>query len=275
MKHRHKHIQHKLRGLKPKKHIFKMPVFWIALLLLMIMTGVVYVVLFFPKFQIANIQVSGNEKITTEEIKNIVQTNINQSLFSKSMFVFDTKNTTERIKNRFPGVESVDMQKKWPQDVMVIIKERKPFAVFCRNEETQPCFSIDEHGVIFEPFEGNLQDTLVITQESNNKELFAGQHAITKNIIDTILKVRKNLQDNVQIDIKKVLVSSPEINPLPQETMIIFTTSEHWQIYINQALDINTQITKMNLLLKDEITPAIRKNLKYIYLQYQDRAYYK
>ena len=35
------------------------------------------------------------------------------------------------------------------------------------------------------------------------------------------------------------------------------------------------QITKMNLLLEQEIVPAQRKNIEYIYLQYQDKAYYK
>ena len=68
-----------------------------------------------------------------------------------------------------------------------------------------------------------------------------------------------------QIYIKEAFVSNP----------LILKTSESWKLYVDPDGDIQSQITKMKLLLKDQITPAVRQNLQYIYLQYKDRAYYK
>jgi hypothetical protein len=39
--------------------------------------------------------------------------------------------------------------------------------------------------------------------------------------------------------------------------------------------DLDLQITKLNLLLKNEVSESARKTLQYIDLRFKDRAYYK
>jgi hypothetical protein len=85
----------------------------------------------------------------------------------------------------------------------------------------------------------------------------------------TIYKVQKNLQDNFQINLKEAFITSP----LRMDVI----TSENWEIYFNMDSEysIDSQLLKLDLLLKGEITEDIRPTLQYIDLRFKDRAFYK
>lgn len=270
MSYRRKHIHPKIKSLGPKKKFWNRPLFWIILGLLAIIV-ILYFILFYSKFQVKNIEISGNEKIKIEDIKNIVLNNLDKKIIttgifnisSKSAFIVDTNTISKNILNTFPKIETIKVQKKLPNSITLKVKERQPFAIFCQNAEK--CFSIDQNGIIFEQLKDIPQNMIIISKEQTDKDVFTGENVVDKNIIDGISKVENNLKNNFQVDIKEVFVSNP----------LIFTTSETWQIYFDPNENMDLQIIKMNALLKDEITQETRKKLQYIYLQYQDRAYYK
>ncbi len=280
MSYRRKHIHPKIRSLKPKKKFWQNPLFWIIFGLL-ITTIILYLILFYPKFQIKNIEISGNEKVKSEDIQNTASENLNKKILtfkifnieSHSIFITDANNLLKSLLNTFPKIENVNIQKKFPNSIILTIKERQPFAIFCQNADN--CFLIDKNGIIFEQLSRDLRsldatqstskDMMVITKEQIDANTFTGKDVIDKNIMDIIDKVERNLKNNFQIDIKEVLVANP----------LVFKTSENWQIYFEATQDIDPQIIKMNALLKNEITKDDRKKLQYIYLQYKDRAYYK
>jgi len=269
MSYRRKHIKPKIRSLKKKEFIKKSLISIFLFLFIAVM--ILYFILFFSKFQVQKVDILGDEKNKSQDIKNLVWLDINKKIFSlgvfdistKSIFMVDSKKIVKDILDKFPSIEDVKVQKKMPDKIVLNVKERKPFAIFCQSDN---CFFIDESGVIFEPLHNNIiKDMTIIQKDLDGKELFVGKNVIEKNIIDTIYKVQKDLKDNFQIDIKEVFVSN----------YLIFKTSENWQIYFNSNSDVDLQITKMNILLRDEIPVSVRKNIQYIYLQYKDRAYYK
>ncbi len=264
MKHRQKHIKHKLRAIRPKQSIFKKRWFWVLVLLLLLAGTIFYMVFLSSILQIKNITISGNQKIKTEDIKSIVSTDANNTLFSKNILLVDKNKVAKDILRAFPDIESVEVQKNWPQDLEIKIKERKPFAALCGKDNSDNCFLIDENGVAFEMLPIVPEKMIILNQGSSNK-ITIGKTAIEKTTAGNIANISKNLKDNFQLDIKTVAADNP----------LIVTTTEGWQIYFDPTQNIDAQITKMNLLLKNQITPAIRKNLQYIYLQYTDRAYYK
>jgi len=265
MKHRRHHIKNKVRCLKPQKSIFKRPIFWGILFFLAVILFFAYFFLFFPKIQINNIIVDGNNSVQKEEIESIVWNNINKNI-SKSFFLTGSHTITNEILNKFPQIESVKVIKKFPRTINISIKERVIFAVFCQ-EQDENCFYIDENGVIFEALEQVPKNLSIIRQLIGDGEVFTGKKVIERNIINTISKVKDNLKDNFQIDIKSAIISTP--------FRLNIKTSENWQIYFNLDPNLDLQIAKMNALLKDEISIDIRKTLQYIDLRFKDRAYYK
>ena len=100
----------------------------------------------------------------------------------------------------------------------------------------------------------------------DRKEFVLGQEVVKKELLDLILRIQGNLKDGFQIDTKEAILSLPK--------RLDIKTSENWQIYLNLESDINLQITKLNLLLEEEITPEIKETLEYIDLRFT-RVYYK
>jgi len=271
MSYRKRHVKNKIKKIKPKKSILKSPVFWLAVLFLAIVALVFYVLFFCPEFFVKNILVSGNEKINSEQIKNLVAENMPRKIFSfgrwslvsGSIFFADTKNMEKKALTGFPRIESLSILKKYPQTLEVQIKERRPVAVFCQNE----CFFIDGNGIIFAPLETPFLTGFIVRQTPEQKESYVGEQAVQKNIMQELAKIEKNLKDNFNINISEALISSP--------LRLDVRTSENWQIYFDLNSDMNLQLVKLNSLLKNEISQNAREKLEYIDLRFKDRAYYQ
>lgn len=281
MSYRRRHINPKIHKLKPKKRLTQRPIFWFFLLIIIIVP-IVWTFLFLAQFQVAHIKVSGSQKVPSNQIENIAWQNINKNIMGmpyKSIFTVDSDVLKKHILTGFSGIEDVKIKKNYFTSIDIQVVERTPFAVFCpdfikdslrqnyrdQNQATNNCFTTDRNGVIYENLENITGGSLIMRQVVDQNLLVAGQRLIDKNIIDIISKIQGSLKNNFQIDIKEVMISNT----------LIFNTSETWQLYFNPKQNIDLQIAKMNILLKDEITVSARKNLKYIYLQYKDRVYYR
>ena len=237
-----------------------------------------YLLLFFSKFQISNIEILGNQKIQTIDIEKLISRDLEKKILgigTKSIFLANTSQVVKDILDQVPLIEKIDVHKKLPNKISFIIKERNQFALFCsdfienprlqgnRDQNNNNCFSIDSNGVVFE--KSSYENQSLILRDDMNKDISLGDNVIGKSIMDMISKIKDSLYNNFQIDIREVLISNP----------LVVKTSEGWQIYFDPYSNTDLEISKMNALLKDGISPAERKNLQYIYLQYKDRAYYK
>jgi len=297
---RKKHIKSKINKIKPKKSILRRLWFWIVLLSLLIILFVFYFFLFYSGVQVKNILISGNQKVESKDIENLISDNINNKILgigswginSKSIFLIHSDKLSRKILNKFPIIKSVKIDKKFMQTLVFEINERVPIAIFCpsldkTDSEKGGCYFMDDSGIIFEPLYVMPQNmTIVRSRLSPNGEvadsrfgllaeseqtidvaqIFAGERVVQQNIMDLLSKIKKNLKDDFQINIEEALVTSP--------LRLNVNTNENWQIYFNldTSPDINSQLTKLNLLLSGGITANERKNLQYIDLRYKDRA---
>jgi cell division septal protein FtsQ len=277
---RKKHIKNKIQRIKPKKSFLRQPIFYCSFLVCFVIGVGIYLWLFFPYFQVENIKLFGNEKVSSEEIKNVAYQEIYKNflgvlgwnLSSKSIFLVNPEIIQNKILDKFVLIGTAQVDKIFPQTINVKIEERKPFAIFCK-QNNQDCFFIDSNGVIFQQVQNISQDVLqnmaVIRQTPENRDVFVGENVIGKNIVDAISQIKKSLKENFQINLTEAFVSNP--------LRLDIKTSENWQIYLSldDIADISSQVAKLNSLLLQEITPDARKNLQYIDLRFKDRAYYK
>lgn len=275
---RKKHIKSKIHKIKPKKSIFKKPWFWIVIFLLIVFLSASYFFIFYSGVQVKNIIISGNQKIASKDIENLVSDSINNKILglidSKSIFLINTEKLNREILNKFPIIKNIKIDKKFMQALVFEINERAPIAVFCPTlDETtgiSNCYFIDAGGIIFEPVNEIPQDMVIVRQETNDTQISIGKKVVQQNIIDLVSKVEKSLKDNFQINLKTAIVISP--------VRLNIETKENWQIYfdLNPDADTNSQITKLNLLFSNGISAGPegypRKNLRYIDLRPKDRA---
>lgn len=272
MSYRKKHIKSKIHRIKPKKSIFKKLWFWAIILFIGIILYGFYLIFFYSGLQLKNIVISGNNKIKTEDIKNVVlqYSNIKLLDFAKvkivsgSIFLINENKISENILARFPDVERILTNKKFPQTLIVKVIERAPVGVFCNTENI--CFQIDGDGIIFDQINAMPNDQFIVSQGDDSIQLFAGEKVVEPNIMSAIIKIKQNLKDNFQIDLKKATITSP--------VRLSVTTSQDWNMYFDVSAnsDVDSQLTKLNLLFNRELTADEKSNLRYIDLRPKDRA---
>lgn len=252
---------------KKKKSIFRNRFFWLSILVLMVLTGVFYLICFSSFFQIKKIQVIDSQKVSGEEIENIARQKIKQKIFifsSESIFLADFKRINEATLEQFPQISQVSFTRKFPDTVIIRIEERKPKAVFNQDEKY---FFIDEEGIIFEEiFEPSL-NLLKIKKSTVVDELKLGKRIIEKEQISKILEIGSKLKDNLKVPIEEILIVSNE--------RLNIKTLEGWEIYFNPKEDLDWQLTKLNSVLEKEIPAEKRGNLEYIELRFGNFAPYK
>ncbi|MDI6602756.1 MAG: FtsQ-type POTRA domain-containing protein [Patescibacteria group bacterium] len=257
---------------KKKKSIliWKNRFFWLGILILIIFGGIFYLIFFHSFFQVKVIKISGNQKVATEDLENL----LNQKIIhpppffwwraSKSIFLVNFGEIRKEILKSLPQIEEIALKRKFPDTILVQVKERKPTAVFCQNAT---CFFIDKYGIIFEPDVDVTRKDLVTLRKERKEEMSLGEKIIAKEQLSKILEVEAKLKNELKILSEEILVISEE--------RFNAKTLEGWQIYFNFQEDLEWQLTKLKAVLEEEIPQEKRKNLEYIDVRFGNFAPYK
>lgn len=259
---RYKRKPYKVRQ---KKSVLKKKAFWYFILIIIIFGTASYFLLFFDKFQIKYIVVSGNNKVSTEEIENLVLKDITKHIVfvdSKSIFLASSNQISKDILSQFPDIGSANVSKRLFDAIDVNIIEREPVFILC---DSDLCYFIDDTGVAFE--NTAILDGYSIVRQENQEDVILGRRVIEENIASYIVRVIKGLNDKFGVNVASISLGS--------NFKMDIKTNEGWEVYFNLAGDMNLEITKLELLLEKEISQDSRGELKYIDLRFKDKAYYK
>ncbi|MBD3208603.1 MAG: FtsQ-type POTRA domain-containing protein [Candidatus Nealsonbacteria bacterium] len=256
---------------RKKKPIFKNRFFWIGGSVAIILIILVYWVFFSDFFRIENISVSGQNKLSREDIKELVEEEINKNfgfLPSRNILLVNDESIEKRVSETFPLVGFVDVQKDLPRHLSATIRERTPEAKICRyvtKEESmreEECFNLDKKGVIFEVAQkGEL--LLKLSQDEEQNEWLLGEEVVGPELLLRIREISARLKDSEVYPQEIVIVSSERINVI---------TSEGWRIFFDPQEDLEWQLAKLKAVLDEYITPEERKELDYIDLRFGNLA---
>lgn len=252
--------------IKRKRSILKSRFFWLGFLFLVFVATIFYFFVFSSFFQVKRIIISGNERVLEEEIVAIVEDNLEKKILffpTKSIFLINLNKVKKDVLNNFPQIAEIEIGRGFPDALNIIVVERLAMAVFCKMED---CFLLDNEGVIFEEtqLEGDL--IKIIDKQKIDGTAVLGEKVIEKDYLEKILKIQKNLSEELKIGTKGFLVFSERLN---------VKTADGWEIYFDPKGDSNWQITKLGLVLKEKIPPENRKDLEYIELRFGDLATYR
>ncbi len=255
---------------KKKKLIFRSRYFWLSCLLLIILGTAFYFVVFSSVFKIKEIQISGDIKISVEEIRNIILEQIDKKYLKKSIFLVNFKEINRAILEKFPQVAKITIDRSFPNVLAVVVEERKPVAVFLQarpsfpeenlGEQGEDYYFIDNEGIIFEKISEIPPQMLKIKNSAWISNLELGKGLLSKEKLEQILKIEKKLED-LEIPLREVsIISDKRLN---------VETSEDWKIFFNPKEDLDWQLIELDLLIKKRIPSDKRKNLEYIDLRFE------
>ena len=249
---------------KRKKSILKSRFFWLGILFLIFAGAFFYFFVFSSFFQIKKIIVTGEEKVSKENIKAVVEADLQKKFLvfpTKSIFLVNLNKVKEDILNKFPQVAEAEIHRGFPDSLDILLVERFGLATWCQEGH---CFSLDNEGIIFEETEAKENLPKIIARE--NKTSILGEKVIEKDYLEKILRIQKFFQEELKLEIKEFIAFSQRLN---------LRMAEGFEIYFDPREDINWQLTKLNLVLKEKIPFERRKDLEYIELRFDDLATFR
>ncbi|HUW71779.1 MAG TPA: FtsQ-type POTRA domain-containing protein [Candidatus Humimicrobiaceae bacterium] len=268
---------------KKKKSILKNRFLWLGILILAIFSGIFYLICFHSFFQIKVIEISGNEKVSTGSLENLLNKKISQKFLflpSQSIFLTHFNEIKKEILRDFPQVSETELKRKLPHTLLLQIKEREPVALFCQVDKM---FFVDKEGIIFESLDPNMtkQDFSTLKKEADG-EINLGEKIIEEEQLAKILEVESKLKNQLRILTEEERFSfSTFVDTLVIEEILVVSeirfdvkTSEGFKIYFNFKEDLDWQLTKLRAVLEEEVPPGKRKDLEYIDVRFGKFAPY-
>lgn len=251
---------------KPKRKWWRSKLLWTVFLISVIGGIAIYNIFFSPFFQIGEVLIYGNGRTIPRELQNFIGRQLSQNIFffsTKSIFLISAGEIKNRVLENFPSLAQVEVKRRWPDTLEVHVQEREPKAIWCKE---MACFFVDEKGIIFEKV-ADAFDQLIIQSPSYSEELFLGKQVLSGKEMADILFLRDSFKNELQLDIPEVVfVSSQRIN---------VRTPEGWEVYFNFPVDdLSWQMTRLKLVLQEEIPAERRPELEYIDLRFS-KIYYR
>lgn len=225
-----------------------------------------YGVVLFPPFQVQAVRVMGNEEVSERKIQSVSLDRLwRKFLFfpTASILLVDTQDIQDVLLRSIPELETVSIQREFPNILTIFVKERSTAALWCQELR---CVAIDSNGVAFkeaEPSPGS------ITIQGQAHPLNFKETVVAKDVLDAILYFAKEAK-------RRSLFLEEELSfEIVSESQIHAYTKEGWDVYFTQTRDLSWQITKLQTVLENKIPPDKRRKLEYIDVRFGDQAYFK
>lgn len=221
-----------MRRKKKIKRIIK----WTTLLLL-IVGGIIFA-LVSPIFNINEIQVINNNQISTGTIISLSQLQIGQNIFK-----FKSSQVRKDIKSN-PYVESIKVQRKFPNKIEIIIEERqKNYNVEFLNGYAY----INNQGYILEISEQKLDLPVIQGVSTEQNQMVAGNRLNAQDLvkIETVIQIM-NICKNYELEGK---VSS--INIEDKENYILYLEEEKKTINLGDESNLSNKMLYVSTILKE------------------------
>lgn len=151
-------------------------------------------------FHVKNIGILGNDVVTDDEIKAIINFHEGESIFTLS------SGKSEKILKKNPYIADVDIIKKYPSNVDILIKERICRA-YVEYKQMETYILIDEEGMILGTEASPLEDKPVIigldfSDYVIGKSLVAENNNSFENVVLlSQLFVKYKMSDVVRVDV--------------------------------------------------------------------------
>ncbi len=244
---------------KKRKKIFR--VIKILMLLGIIIGGIIYAMLS-PIFNIKNITVTGNSKISAETIISLSGLNIDQNIFN--FWTGDIKEAVEQ--NAY--IDTVEVKRKLPDSIEINVKERTAtYMVTLGNAYVY----INNQGYILEITSKKLEVPLLIGYNTTAEEIAEGNRLNETDLekLNDILKIME-VASSSNSGISSLIT---QIDISDRSNYILSMPKEKKTIYLGDTTNLSTKILWIDKFLDEE-----KKNEGTIYLNVNlntERPYFR
>lgn len=223
-------------AIKKKKAILKIVK---VLTLIIVIIGVSIYVALSPLFNIKEINVTGNSKLSKEEIISLSKLKTDENTFKVSK-----KNIKNKVKaNAY--IENVKIRRKLPDKVEIIVVERVatymiPFA--------NSYIYINNQGYMLEITSQKAEMPAIVGISTPEEELHEGQRLISEDLVKLgeVLQIMESANANELVDlITKIDISN-------RQDYILTLEKEKKAIHLGDVSNLSTKMAYVKKILNDE-----------------------
>lgn len=212
---------------------------WITLLGI-IVGGIIYAMLS-PIFNISEIIVYGNEKLSSDTIISLSTLSINQNIFK-----FSTSSTIQAIKEN-SYIEKVEIKRKLPDKVEINVYERETTYMLMYGNTF---VYINNQGYILETTSVKGNYPIIEGYKTPKENIKDGNRLNEEDLekLEDVLKIMesaKSVQNNLKDKISKIDISD-------KSNYIITMEEEKKKIYLGDTTDLSTKMLWINEFLDSE-----------------------
>ena len=235
-KEKNKKDYNKKKNNRKKKKTNKKIVTFIGVLFLIISVGIFAFKA--PIFNITDIQVDGNEKISNETIINLSELKVGENIFK-----FNNKIVSKIKENRY--INNANITRKLPGTVKIQIEERKvKYQISLINSYTY----IDFNGYILENSTINSKSPIIVglgitvNEQMNSKRLNL-EDLKKLNDINKIMEALETI--NIENEITEIIIEE-------EENYVLTMEKEKKKIYIGDSTNLANKVLYLKSIVENE-----------------------
>jgi cell division septal protein FtsQ len=247
----------------------------LGFVLLILLGALTYFLLFSSFFQIKEVKIEKKEDyqmISRQEIMEALDDLMPSNNWKRRNLIFFNASLAEKKISRDSRLKSIQIKKKWPAQLQIILEEYQPLVKFKVLGDSQDYYLNQEGQLIKGPEDLSLKED----QEAFNDDLVFYDQSdliLTKKDYQNFLKelllfVRSDILRSHDIYLLKC-----KINNIGDVINVQILSSEGWEILINSEVNLKEQLDKLSNIIKKEIKE--RNDLEYIDLRFGDKIFYK
>lgn len=210
--------------------------------ILALFAGVIVFLVTSPLFNITKINVTGNDKVSEEQIISLSQIELETNIYK-----IVTSKVSENVKEN-AYIDTATVKRKLPNEIDIIVTERKPQYML---QYGNAYVYISSQGYMLEISEEKLQLPVISGYSTAQEELNEGNRLNIEDLkkLEVILRIMESASNN---DIAKD-ISAIDISDANNYTLIF--ESKGKTAYLGEATNINDKIIVLKqMLIKSEGT---------------------
>ncbi|MBU1166851.1 FtsQ-type POTRA domain-containing protein [Patescibacteria group bacterium] len=236
---------------------------------LVVIVAIVYLVFFSSIFRIKRVFVQNNDKVSENEIADIVAEKYNTRaalIFpGDNILFFNTDRAAKHIQENQPLVQQASFKKEFPDILRVKVREREIAALW---QEKESLYFLGSDGVITKEasfLDAETRNWPVILNNQPRGSV-VGEEVTTSRIVNFVKKLNENFEGKID---KKITTF---ILPSAKAAEVHAQTENGPLVYFSLDQDVFDQLDNLKLVLSSEIKS---QNPEYIDLRVARWVYYK
>lgn len=222
--------------IKKKKSLLKSVIKWTILLSALVASFIFFMMS--PLFNVSEIEIIGNDKISKETIISLSQIQIGDNIYKTSK-----EKIIQKIKQN-AYIESVQVKRVLPNKINLTIKERNTTYML---EYANSFAYINNQGYILEISTNSLDVPIIIGYTTNVEELQEGKRLNIDDLnrLETVLKIIESTEAN------EITAKINRIDIANKQNYTLHMDEEKKIVYLGDASNLSSRMLNLKAILRD------------------------